>query len=61
VVFQSLWFNPEFFGVPGALPNFAVTEISGKMEVLAIHDASMEECSMSGVEIFLVERRLGGQ
>ena len=28
-------------------------------EVITINDASSEECSMSGVEVFLIERRFG--
>jgi hypothetical protein len=37
------------------------TEKSGSViEVIAIHDASYEECSMTGVEVFLISKHLGG-
>ncbi len=36
------------------------TEISGrKVEVITVSDASHEECSMGGVEVFVISRRLG--
>ena len=36
------------------------TETSGKtIDVITINDASHEECSMSGVEVFVVSRHLG--
>lgn len=36
------------------------TEHSGrKIEAIAVHEASREECSMSGVELYVVSRRLG--
>ena len=35
------------------------TEYSGeKIEAIAVHDASSEECSMTGVELYVVSRRL---
>lgn len=35
------------------------TEKSGKViEAIAVHDASSVECSMSGVEVFLVSKHL---
>jgi len=35
------------------------TEKSGNViEVIAIHDASFEECSMTGVEIYVISRHL---
>jgi hypothetical protein len=37
-------------------------EKSGKLiEVITSNNASSEECSMSGVEVFVVSQRLGGQ
>jgi len=37
------------------------TEKSGKtIEVITSNDASSEECSMSGVEVYVVSKRLGG-
>jgi len=37
------------------------TEKSGKnIEVITRNDASNEECSMSGVEVYVVSNRLGG-
>lgn len=37
------------------------TELSGKeLEVITVSDASHEECSMSGVEVFVVSKELGG-
>jgi hypothetical protein len=37
------------------------TEKSGKkIEVITSNNASIEECSMSGVEVFVVSKRLGG-
>ena len=33
----------------------------GKLEVIAVNDASSEECSMSGVQVYVVSRQLGGQ
>jgi hypothetical protein len=36
------------------------TEKSGSViEVIAIHDASYEECSMTGVEVFVISKHLG--
>jgi hypothetical protein len=36
------------------------TEKSGnKIEVITVNDASHEECSMSGVEVFVVSKQLG--
>jgi hypothetical protein len=36
------------------------SEKSGrKIEAIAVHDASDEECSMTGVELYVVSRRLG--
>jgi hypothetical protein len=36
------------------------TEKSGKViDAIAVHDASHDECSMSGVQVFLVSRILG--
>ena len=38
------------------------SEKSGSViEVITVNDASREECSMSGVDVFLVSKRLGGQ
>jgi len=38
------------------------TEKSGvKLEVITVNDASSEECSMSGVQVFVVSRELGGR
>ncbi len=38
------------------------TEKSGvKIEVITLNDASSEECSMSGVQVFVVSRQLGGR
>ncbi len=38
------------------------TEKSGAtIEVITASDASNEECSMSGVEVFVISRRLGGK
>jgi len=35
------------------------TKRSGEeIEAIAVHDASQEECSMSGVEVFVVSRHL---
>jgi hypothetical protein len=35
------------------------TKKSGALlEAIAVHDASQEECSMSGVEVFVVSRHL---
>ncbi len=37
------------------------TEKSGDtINVITVNDASSEECSMSGVDVFIVARRLGG-
>ena len=37
------------------------TEKSGnKIEVITSNNASSEECSMSGVEVFVISKRLGG-
>jgi hypothetical protein len=33
----------------------------GKLEVVTVNHASSEECSMSGVQVFVVSRQLGGQ
>ena len=36
------------------------TEKSGKIiEAIAVHDASQEECSMTGVDVFVVSQHLG--
>ena len=36
------------------------TKTSGEIvEAIAVHDASNEECSMSGVEVFVISKRLG--
>ncbi len=36
------------------------TEKSGNViEAIAVHNASSEECSMTGVEVFVVSKRLG--
>lgn len=38
------------------------TEYSGRtIEAIAVHDASHEECSMTGVELFVVSQRLGSE
>ena len=38
------------------------TKTSGEtIDAIAIHDASEEECSMTGVDVFLVSRHLGGK
>ena len=38
------------------------TEKSGHvMEAITVNDASLEECSMSGVDVFLVAMHLGGR
>jgi hypothetical protein len=38
------------------------TEFSGNViEVIALFDASYEECSMTGVEVFVVSRHLGSR
>jgi hypothetical protein len=38
------------------------TEKAGAtIEVITMNDASNEECSMSGVEVFVVSKRLGGK
>ncbi|HVO78875.1 MAG TPA: hypothetical protein VMT39_02555 [Candidatus Bathyarchaeia archaeon] len=31
------------------------------IEAIAVHDASIEECSMSGVEVFVVSKKLNTQ
>jgi hypothetical protein len=37
------------------------TEKSGRItEVITSNDASSQECSMSGVEVYVVSKRLGG-
>ena len=37
------------------------TEKSGNViEVITVNNASSQECSMSGVEVFVISRRLGG-
>ncbi|MFZ3037429.1 MAG: hypothetical protein WA112_09190 [Rugosibacter sp.] len=33
----------------------------GKIEVITSNDASNVECSMSGVQVFVISRRLGGE
>ena len=33
----------------------------GTIEVITSNDASNEECSMSGVQVFVVSKRLGGE
>jgi len=38
------------------------TEYSGRpIEAIAVHDASHEECSMTGVELFVVAQHLGSE
>jgi hypothetical protein len=38
------------------------TEYSGPtIEAIAVHDASHEECSMTGVALFVVSQRLGSE
>jgi hypothetical protein len=38
------------------------TERTGNViEVIAVHDASYEECSMTGVEVLLISKHLGGK
>jgi hypothetical protein len=32
---------------------------SGTIEAIAVHDASTQECSMTGVEVFVISKRLG--
>ncbi len=31
----------------------------GAIEAIAVHDASTQECSMTGVEVFVISKRLG--
>ena len=31
------------------------------IEAIAVHDASTEECSMTGVDVYVISRRLGGK
>jgi hypothetical protein len=39
-----------------------LTEYSGHtIEAIAVHDASQEECSMTGVELFVVSQRLSSE
>ncbi|TAM80929.1 MAG: hypothetical protein EPN47_13675 [Acidobacteria bacterium] len=33
-------------------------DTGGRINAIAIHDASNEECSMSGVEVFVISKRL---
>jgi hypothetical protein len=41
--------------------NVTFTEKSGRtIEVITVNDASNEECSMSGVQVFVVSKQLGG-
>ena len=38
------------------------TKKSGEtIEAIAIHDASSEECSMTGVDVYVISRHLGGK
>jgi hypothetical protein len=38
------------------------TKKSGEaIEAIAVHDASMEECSMTGVDVYVISRHLGGK
>jgi hypothetical protein len=31
------------------------------IEAIAIHDASTEECSMTGVDVYVISKHLGGR
>jgi hypothetical protein len=39
-----------------------VTEKSGiKIEVVTVNDASTQECSMTGVDVYVIKERIGGK